>query len=375
MAKKALVVGINNYDGFAPVGEIGDLENAVNDAITIGELLDRHASGDDNFAVKRILVDRHSDYNDDSINPIDDFTTAEFYHEINWLFSGHSESVVLYFAGHGYRDPLTENDYLITTDGTHPNYGVQLDYILNKANNAFPNIHNCTIILDCCHSGAIGEDQLLGQNVSVVGRGVTILAGCQASQLAGDGVAGTNGVFTGMLRDGLLGQAGDIFGRVTPASLYNLVDQRLSPLEQRPVYKANISSFVKLRQAKERMSKGDVRDLIKLFTNQDDDYPLGPEHEREVDRGNFEDDYKDIPTVQEKFVIYRKLQKAFRQSLIEPVVPDEKPEPWDKKTENAPWPPPADGGFSMWHAAMYKSGCRLTDYGKRYWDLVQNGQL
>ncbi|MEP3889012.1 MAG: caspase family protein [Hellea sp.] len=375
MAKKALVIGINNYDGLTPGGEIGELENAVQDAITIAALLDRHHSKDDNFAVKKIFVDRHNDYDEKTIQPVDEFTTAEFYHEINWLFSGHYESVVLYFAGHGYRDALTQNDYLITTDGTYPNYGVQLDYVLNKANNAFPNIHNCTIILDCCHSGAIGEERLLGQNISVVGRGVTILAACQASQLAGDGAIGTNGVFTGMLRDGLLGQAGDIFGRVTPASLYNLVDQRLSPLEQRPVYKANISSFVSLRQAKERIKKNEVRHLIGLFENHDDNYPLGPEHEREVDRGNFAEDYKDIPCDKEKFKTYRKLQAAFRLSLIEPTVPDSKPELWDEKSENAAWPPPPDGSFSMWHAAMYQTGCQLTDYGKRYWDLVQNDQL
>lgn len=256
MARRALVVGINHYNGNSPFGEISPLKNPVNDAIAMAEKLDRHNSGDDNFAVERLLVE----------NSRDELTTAQLYYHINKLFEGSYGSVVFYFAGHGVRDDLTKKDYLVTTDGTFPNYGVDLDFIVNLANSAYPRIHNITIILDCCHAAAMAEDDIFASGVSIVGKGVTILAGANAHELASDG-SGKNGLFTGLLLDGLDGQAGDLFGRVTPASLYNLVDQRLSALQQRPVYKANVSEVSLLRIAKEKMSKSKVRQLIGLFDN------------------------------------------------------------------------------------------------------------
>jgi len=143
MARRALVVGINHYNGETPFGHIPELENPVNDARAIAKSLDRHYNDDDNFAVESIYIDQ----------PDQHLRTAEFYDCINTLFEGTYESVVLYFAGHGVRDELTQKDYLVTTDGTFPNYGVDLDYIVNLANSAYPRIHNITIILDCCHAG------------------------------------------------------------------------------------------------------------------------------------------------------------------------------------------------------------------------------
>ena len=40
----------------------------------------------------------------------------------------------------------------------------------------------------------------------------------------------------------------DVIGRITPASVYALIDQTLGAWGQRPLYKANVQSFVTLRE-------------------------------------------------------------------------------------------------------------------------------
>lgn len=362
MARRALVVGIDFYNGLSPNGDIPDLTNASNDAKAIATLLDKHHSGDDNFGTEKFIVD----------SPAKSLTTAELYDHINILFEGVYESVTFYFAGHGFRDPFTQQDYLITTDGTFPNYGVPLDYIIKLANEAYPRIHNTTIILDCCHAAAIGENAMFAQGASVVGKGVTVLAGCEANQVAADGVPGTHGLFTSLLIDGLLGQAGDLFGRVTPASLYNLVDQRLSPIQQRPVYKANVSEFVMLRLAKEKMNRTKIRNMLNEFKSIDSQYPLSPACEPVEDRGHLKShkEVKDVKFDKSKQDIYRLMQACFREGMIEPIMTNEAPVLWEDN-----WPPKKDGSFSMWHASLYSTGCQLTSYGQHFWKLNADGNL
>ena len=48
--RKALVVGIDHYD------HIGGLTGCVNDANSVGMLLDRHADGSVNFGQPRIML-------------------------------------------------------------------------------------------------------------------------------------------------------------------------------------------------------------------------------------------------------------------------------------------------------------------------------
>lgn len=362
MSRRALVIGINCYHGESPMGEIPDLTNAVKDAQDMSVLLDKHDSEDDNYGVETFLVDDH----DTSLS------TSELYDKINRLFEGSYASVVFYFAGHGYRDPFTDRDYLITTDGTFPNYGVPLDYIVNLANNAYPRIHNTTIILDCCHAAGMGENKLFADGSSIVGKGVTILAGCGADEGAADGLEGENGLFTGLLLDGLRGNASDLFGRVTPASLYNLVDQRLSSIQQRPVYKANVSDFVVLRLAKEKFSRAKIRSILKYFPTLGHVYTLSPECEPAQDRGHLSKIHTEeaVPFDKDKHKIYRLMQTAVAEGLVKPTAPDEQPDYWEED-----WPPNNDGSFAMWHAAIFSGGCKLTNYGQHFWKLNKDGNL
>ncbi len=81
------------------------------------------------------------------------------------------------------------------------------------------------------------------------------------------------GLFTDMLLDGLTGSSADICGRITPASLYSHVDKPL-PLEQRPIYKANVQTFVTLRQVAPKVPLETLRRLPKYFPDPTDIFSL-----------------------------------------------------------------------------------------------------
>ena len=67
------------------------------------------------------------------------------------------------------------------------------------------------------------------------------------------------GLFTSILIDGLEGSASDILGNITPASLYALIDQTLGPLDQRPIYKANVMRFITLRHVAPKVAPETLR--------------------------------------------------------------------------------------------------------------------
>jgi uncharacterized caspase-like protein len=103
------------------------------------------------------------------------------------------------------------------------------------------------IILDSCHSGFAGEISAINnEQIAAIGNGVTILTACHREQKAKE--FNGQGLFTGILLDALRGSSADICGRITPASVYSHVDQTLGPWEQRPIYKANVQTFVTLRR-------------------------------------------------------------------------------------------------------------------------------
>ncbi len=102
-----------------------------------------------------------------------------------------------------------------------------------------------------------------------------------------------HGLFTGLLLEGLNGSAADVLGNVTPASLYSLVDQTLGPWEQRPLYKANVQSFVTLRQVTPKVPREILRKLPAYFPNPTTVFALDPSYE--PDRENVPESVKNQP--------------------------------------------------------------------------------
>ena len=325
--KKALVVGIDDY------GSPSGLTGCVNDANELAALLETNGDGSPNFDVRKMV----SSEGDVTIKRLND--------AINELFSGEAETVLLYFAGHGILNNATNSGFLVTQDGSDPNWGADLSGIMQQANNAHPKIKSTVILLDSCRSGFAGELSGLGNgNVSVIGNGVTILTACHKEGFAAE--VNGHGKFTDIMLDGLVGAASDILGRVTPASLYTHVDQTLGAWEQRPIYKANVQSFVFLREVDPKVPKEALRRLPEYFSTDDHVFALDPSFE--PDRGEEAERLKDIPVIPDNERVYRELQKCNRHGLVVPTEHDH-----------------------MWHSAVFSGGCKLTATGAHFRRLAE----
>ena len=330
--RRALVVGIDDYAS-------SPLKGCVNDAVEIASKLETNGDGSPNFDVVRMTS-----------NDLD-ISSAALMAALENLFSGDADTVLFYFAGHGIINPVTNAGYIVTQDGKKPNWGISLSEILQMANVAYPKIRSSIIILDSCQSGFAGEVTGLGEegNVSVIGNGVTILTACHREGYAAENNNG-HGEFTSSLLDGLGGAAADIIGRITPASLYTHVDQTLGSWDQRPIYKANVQSFIALRRVEPKVPLDVLRRLVDYFPNPTDVFTLDPSYE--PDRGEEAAKLEDVPVFEGNVRIYRELQNCNRHGLVIPV---DQPH--------------------MWHAAVYSTGCRLTATGVHYRKLAKAKRL
>ncbi|MFH3480693.1 caspase family protein [Xanthobacter variabilis] len=320
--KRALVVGIDAYPD-------NPLTGCVNDALAMGDLLETLGNGDPNYAVRRLVS---QDF---------DVTSALLNKAVEQLFEGDAETVAFYFAGHGIINRETNSGYIVAQDGRKGGWGISLNEILSLANKAYPKIKSSVIILDSCHSGFAGEVPALdSQNVSMIGTGVTILTASHRDGVAADGEK--HGLFTDILLAGLKGSASDILGNVTPAALYSLVDQTLGPWGgQRPIYKANVQTFVTLREVAPRIPKEFLRRLPELFPHEAAEFALDPSYEPA--RDNVPPEIMNIPVDEGHVAIFKGLQACNRNGLVVPV-----------------------GTEHMYYAAIESRSCKLTAIGAHY---------
>lgn len=329
--KKALIVGIDHYD---PPNALG---GCVADAVELAAKLEANGDGSPNFDVRRITSA------DETV------TSAVLDTAISELFTGDAETALLYFAGHGVLNEETNSGFLVTQDGAPPNWGVNLGSVLQRANQAHPRIKSTVILLDSCQSGFAGEvTGLAGLQASVIGNGVTILTACHKEGFAAE--VNGHGKFTDIMLDGLSGAACDILGRITPASLYAHVDQTLGAWEQRPIYKANVQSFVTLREVSPRVPKEILRRLPTYFPTDAHTFTLDPSFE--PDRGEEAERLKGIPVNPDNERIYRELQQCNRHGLVVPTDHEH-----------------------MWHSAVFSGGCRLTATGAHFRRLADKKKI
>jgi hypothetical protein len=201
------------------------------------------------------------------------------------------------------------------------------------------------IILDSCHSGFAGEVAAIGNDqLALIGTGVTILTASHREGRAEE--ENGHGLFTALLLDGLNGSASDVLGNITPASLYSLVDQTLGPWEQRPIYKANVQTFITLRQVAPKVPPDILRKLPTYFPDPTTVFALDPSFE--PDRENIPDALKHIPVNPANSAIFKELQRCNRYGLVSPVDAEH-----------------------MYYAAINSTGCRLTATGAHYRKLAE----
>lgn len=328
--RKALIIGIDKYPDMP-------LSGCENDAASIASILEKNGDGSPNFDIHLISSDNSM------------VTSEAILSALEELFSGDAETALFYFAGHGIIDPVTNAGYIVSQDGKKGSWGISLAELLGMANAASPRIKSTIIILDSCSSGYAGEvSGLNASQISAIGNGVTILTACHREGTAAEDKG--HGLFTNMLLDGLSGSAADVLGRITPASVYSHIDQTLGSWEQRPIYKANVQTFVTLRQIAPKISPEILRHLPTYFPNQTDEFALNPSFE--PDRQNVPEHLRREPVNEDNTRIFKELQLCNRYGIVIPVDAEH-----------------------MYYAAIESKGCKLTALGAHYRKLAELGRI
>ena len=330
--KKALILGIDEYHGLTK------LRGCMRDATKMAFALELNRNGSPNFITRVHTSDAET-------------VSSELMKQaITDLFRGEADTVLLYFAGHAVIDSRNSQGYLVSQDGTAENWGVSLEDLMERANEAHPHIRSTIILLDCCHAGIAGEVNALEHQLraSVIGNGVTVLAACHRDELAIEAIA--QGSFTQVLIEGLRGGASDVLGKITPTSLYAYVDQALGAWEQRPVYKANVQQFTNILTDEPKVPIETLRKFPIYFPHAEYKYRLDPSFE--PDRGEETERLQDIAVNPSNVQIYREMQSCNRYGLI---VPTDYPH--------------------MWHSAVFRGRVQLTALGSHIWRMAKQNRL
>lgn len=312
--RKALVVGINDYP-------TSPLRGCINDAEAVTNLIGRNGDNSINFDVKF----------EKNVS-----SKSKLMHLVKNLFSGNNETALFYFSGHGFLNELG-GGYIVTPDARQNDEGLLMDELLNIANHS--EADNRVIILDCCHSGAMGAPVLAGGSTAHVAEGLTVLTASRNTEKAVE--INGHGLFTNLLLKALEGGAADLRGHITPGSVYAYIDQALGPWSQRPVFKTNITRFISLRTINPQVPLDMLRKITDYFPEPVNELNLSPEYE-----------YTDRNARPEKTSIFKHLQKFQSVGLVTPV-----------------------GEEHMYWAAMHSKSCKLTTLGQHYWRLVKDNRI
>ena len=299
------------------------LTGCVNDAISIGAILESNGDGAPNFDALTYTSTNYS-------------ITRKFLREnIEKLFDGPSDMALLYFSGHGLIK--STGGALVTVDAKKYDEGVGMDEVLTLAN--LSKAKNKVILLDCCHSGAFGSPAVAGSDISQLSVGLSVLTACRDSEVAVE--VNGSGVFTSLLVDALKGGAADLRGNITPGSLYAYVDEALGAWDARPIFKTNVTSFATLRRVSPKVPLEKLRKIPLYFKTPEVEHKMEPTYE------------DTIPGyIPEHVAIMKDLQKFHSVGLVVPV----------------------DAEF-MYYAAINSKSCRLTALGYQYWRLVSEKKL
>ncbi len=316
--KRALIVGINDYPN-------SPLRGCVDDAKKMFALLSKNGDGSNNYDCKLITSENQT------------MVSKTFLEEsLEQLLIPDTDAAIFYFSGHGSRNLL--GGFIATQDAQKPSQGYpfhDLQTLIMKSP-----IKEITLILDCCYAGGLGNDELGDDTTVELREGVTIMAACQPGQYSMENAEG--GVFTSLIVNALEGEAADITGRITLASIYNHADGLLTAWDQRPLFKAHISQMQPLRTVDSNFHFAELSRLHKLFPTIDHQIRLCPAHEPSAE-----------PRDAEREADFTMLQRFRSANLVEPVLPH----------------------IHMYFTAMESGRCKLTPQGRFYWRMAERNGL
>ncbi|SMC65677.1 caspase family protein [Kibdelosporangium aridum] len=312
--KRALLVGVDRYDGFT------DLSGCVADANALFPLLARNEDRSRNLDCK-VLTERA--------------TRAMFLRQISELLSNGADFALLYFAGHGI--PVNGDVALVTSDGDRATPGVRFTEVLEQVKNS--KVNEVVIMLDCCFSGGAGTIPALDGGAAMIRSGMSVLTAARSDQVSMefDG----RGRFSTHVESALEGGSADVLGQVTIAGLYAYLSESFGAWEQRPTFKANIDRLHTVRRCRPVVPLDSLQQLPTWFPTPNAELPLGPSYEPDA-----------RPHDPEHEAIFEQLQKCRAAKLVEPV-----------------------GTPHMYYAAINSLSCRLTPLGKHYWNLAKNDRI
>lgn len=319
--RKALLIGIDHYKEPIP-----SLRGCVNDAQKMKHVLARHYDESPNFSVRLITSAEET------------ITRASLRQEMQSFFKNRAELLLFFFAGHGYENQLGGS--LVTQDAQRYDEGILMSELIAWAAEALEQykVGEVVLILDCCHSGHLGN-AALGEVNAKLPEGLSILTSSTAAQASAE--KGGGGLFTSILSEALNGGACNLLGDVTVADMYSFADQLLGPWQQRPTFKTHISSLTSLRKCKPRLESWVIRLMENYFPDPHYLYPLDPSYEPTHE-----------PEHKEHEEIFSYLQAYRASGLLEPI-----------------------GEEHMYFAAIHSKHCALTPLGRFYWKLVKSKKI
>jgi hypothetical protein len=314
--RRALIIGIDDYPDCP-------LQGCVADARKLTEVLARNQYGSLNFQCETLTT------------PPQQLSRGVLRRKISELFMHPADVAFLHFSGHGTINGL--GGYLVTPDYCDYDVGIAMTEVLALANQS--KVGEKFITLDCCHSGAFGQVPAVSDDKIVLSEGISVITATRSGQEAIE--EGGGGVFTSLLVEALEGGASGLLGEVSAASVYAYIENALGAWDQRPLFKANVSHFTRLRQAAPRVELALLRKLPEYFPLPAEALPLSPDYEAELEPHN-----------PEKEAVFRDLIQLRYAGLVEPV-----------------------GEKTMYHAARNSRACELTRLGRYYWRLVKGDRI
>ena len=252
----AFVVGLDHYRD-------SPLSSCEADATEMARLL---GNNDDeqqtrNFTVKPLIPER-SEAMPGRVGFLDTFASI--------LPGIDQHDFLFYFSGHGATHDWGSEIILNAADGLTER--VSMEEILTLINQS--EVRQAVVVLDCCFAGTFGTASVLAPGgtgrrgfikaPAVVRPNLMILAAASAGQAAFGGHPYS--AFTELLIAGLQGGAADHKGEVSSLSLFGYAAPAFGPLDQRPNFKANMSSELVLRTCAPRVKLDVLRRLTDHFT-------------------------------------------------------------------------------------------------------------
>jgi hypothetical protein len=260
MAKRALIVGIDEYDGG------GSLTAAVADATEMAEVLRRNGDQSLNFECRLFT----------SPGP-ERVTRANLRRHWRELFEDFQGDVLFYFSGHGA--PTDVGGFLATQESSEDDPGLPMQELVDMANNS--SAQTVLLILDCCFSGSAGNPAALNggglENKAILREGVTILTASRPSQLSYE--IGGHGVFTNLILGALRGGAANVRGHISAASVYAYAEAALGAWDQRPLYKSHAGHLRPVRTVPPKVPDALLREIPIFFPDPDKGFALDVSYE------------------------------------------------------------------------------------------------